>query len=136
MRKNLIILMFLLVTFWACENPMGPEIEEALEQADIRIEVNSIGHNSDEVKFTVIFKEKNGVEAELRKLWMLNYYRDGQYFNKSFEYLCPKKLRAGGELKIEFDYYTGDPLATVEVNAKFLDKNGHEHHVKKKFSIK
>lgn len=136
MKKSMILIPILLLIFWGCKSPISPDIEEALKKADIRIEIDSdsIGYNNHDVEFIAVFKEKNGIGAELENLWMLIYCGD-EFWNKSLRYMCPKTLRANGELELDFNFYTGSDCYAIEVNAKFIDENENEHHIKKKFAV-
>jgi hypothetical protein len=128
---------------WACSSstsPESPDVEGVLKEADIRVEVNPnpIFYNYNHyVIFTAIFKEYDGVEAELQKLWMLSHFEDGShYVRRSFGYMCPKKIRSLGELELDFNFYAGRLCYAIEIQARFLDENGHEFDVKRKFSVK
>ncbi len=123
-----------------CKSPVSPDIEGALAQADIRLTADPdpvLYYFDNHVYFTAIFKEYDGVKAELQRLWVLIYSDDvSPYSRHSRGYMCPKTLRAKGKLELDLDVYAGRSCYRVEVVARFVDENGFEQDVKKKFSVK
>ena len=147
MRKIFWTLVILFVfNFLCCKSPADPGIEATLEEeaalkkADIRVTVepNPIAYFNNNVYFKAIFEEYDGVAAELQKLWMLTYCdgTDYEYSRRSFGWMCPKTLRAKGRLELDFAFYAGWLCYRLDVQARFLDENGHEFDVRKRFSVK